>query len=120
MKLKTAIAALVAAPLALAAAEAAPSQAPGSIDLRVGTCNVRYDNKGDDKAGNGWNDRKADLAAFLRRLDMDVFGMQEAHENQVADLGAALPEWTIVDDFDVTTAVAYRSARFDLVKKGVF
>ena len=120
MKLKTAIAALVAAPLALAAAETAPSQAPDSIDLRVGTCNVRYDNKGDDKAGNGWNDRKADLAAFLRRLDMDVFGMQEAHENQVADLGAALPEWTIVNDFDVTTAVAYRSARFDLVKKGVF
>ena len=88
--------------------------------MRAGTCNVRYDNKGDDKAGNGWKDRKGDLFALIRKLDMDVFGMQEVHENQCRDIEAGLPEWVIVDDYDVTTAVAYRKSRFDLVKKGVF
>ena len=90
------------------------------IALRVGTCNVRYDNKGDDKAGNGWEDRKGDLCALIRKLDMDVFGMQEVHENQCRDIVKGLPEWVIVDDYDVTTAAAYRKSRFDLVKKGVF
>ena len=90
------------------------------LAVRVGTCNVRYDNKGDDKAGNGWKDRKGDLCALIRKLDMDVFGMQEVHENQCRDIEAGLPEWVIVDDYDVTTAVAYRKSRFDLVKKGVF
>ena len=42
------------------------------LALRVGTCNVRYDNKGDDKAGNGWKDRKGDLCALIRKLDMDA------------------------------------------------
>ena len=91
-----------------------------TLVLRAGTCNVRYDNKGDDKAGNGWKDRKGDLFALIRKLDMDVFGMQEVHENQCRDIIDGLPEWTIVDDYDVTTAVAYRKSRFDLVKKGVF
>ena len=90
------------------------------LALRVGTCNVRYDNKGDDKAGNGWQDRKGDLMALIRKLDMDVFGMQEVHKNQYADLEGGLAEWVFVDDYDVTTAVAYRRSRFDLVKKGVF
>ena len=91
-----------------------------TVALRVGTCNVRYDNKGDDKAGNGWQDRKGDLISLIRKLDMDVFGMQEVHENQCRDLAAGLAEWTVVDDYCVTTAVAYRRSRFDLVKKGVF
>ena len=88
--------------------------------LRVGTCNVRYDNKGDDKAGNGWQARKDDLVALIRKLDMDVFGMQEVHENQCRDLAAGLAEWAIVDDYGVTTAVAYRKERLALEKKGVF
>ena len=102
----------------LAGCVAPPALQP--LALRVGTCNVRYDNKGDDKAGNGWNDRKADLMALIRKLDMDVFGMQEVHENQCRDLAAGLPEWEVVDDYDVTTAVAYRKSRFALDKKGVF
>ncbi len=31
-----------------------------------------------------------------------------------------LKEWEFVDDYDVSTPVAYRKSRFDLVKKGVF
>ena len=90
------------------------------LALRVGTCNVRYPNPGDNKAGNGWDARKADLMNLLRKLDMDVFGMQEVHEKPYADLCAGLKEWELVDDYEVTTPVAYRKSRFDLVKKGVF
>jgi len=104
---------------ALLAGCSTPS-ADKAIALRVGTCNVRYDNKGDDKAGNGWKVRKGDLMALIRKLDMDVFGMQEVHENQCRDLAAGLTEWEVVDDYDVTTAVAYRKSRLALVKKGVF
>ena len=90
------------------------------LALRVGTCNVRCLSAKDDKAGNGWEARKADLMGLLRRLDMDVFGLQEVHEKPYADLCAGLKEWELVDDYEVTTPVAYRKSRFDLVKKGVF
>ena len=111
--------ALVAAVLAGCCTQNAENCAK-PLALRVGTCNVRYPNPGDDKAGNGWDTRKADLMNLLRKLDMDVFGMQEVHEKPYADLCEGLKEWEIVDDYEVTTPVAYRKSRFDLVKKGVF
>ena len=90
------------------------------LALRVGTCNVRCLSAKDDKAGNGWEARKADLMGLLRRLDMDVFGLQEVHEKPYADLCAGLKDWEVVDDYGITDPVAYRKSRFDLVKKGVF
>lgn len=88
--------------------------------IRVGTCNVRVAAKKDVEAGNGWNDRKDDLIALLRRLDMDVFGLQEVHIRPYRELCEGLKEWELVDDHDVSTPVAYRKSRFDLEKKGVF
>ena len=115
----TLVVALVAAAVAGCCTQNAESCAK-PLALRVGTCNVRCPNAGDDKAGNGWDARKADLMNLLRKLDMDVFGMQEVHEKPYADLCAGLKEWELVDDYEVTTPVAYRKSRFDLVKKGVF
>ena len=88
--------------------------------IRVGTCNVRVAAKKDIEMGNGWNDRKADLIAFLRKLDMDVFGLQEVHSRSYRELCEGLKEWELVDDHGVSTPVAYRKSRFDLEKKGVF
>ena len=88
--------------------------------LRVGTCNVRVWSKKDLAEGNVWDERKDDLIALLRRLDMDVFGFQEVHGRPYRELCAGLKEWELVDDYDVSTPVAYRKSRFDLVKKGVF
>ena len=96
------------------------TQVQQPVALRVGTCNVRYPNAGDNKAGNGWDARKADLLNLVRKLDMDVFGMQEVHEKPFLDICAGLKEWEFVDDYGVTTPVAFRKSRFDLVKKGVF
>ena len=88
--------------------------------VRVGTCNVRFKNAADDKAGNGWDDRKSDLADLIRRLDMDVFGMQEVVGVQCDDLRNALADWEFECDKGATNPVAYRKSRFRLVDKGVF
>ena len=88
--------------------------------FRVGTCNVRVWSKKDLAEGNVWDERRDDLIALLRRLDMDVFGFQEVHGRPYRELCAGLKEWELVDDYDVSTPVAYRKSRFDLVKKGVF
>ena len=90
------------------------------VAIRVGTCNVRVWSKKDLAEGNVWDERKDDLIALLRRLDMDVFGFQEVHGRPYRELCAGLKEWELVDDYDVSTPVAYRKSRFDLVKKGVF
>ena len=111
--------ALVAAALAGCCTQKAENCAK-PLALRVGTCNVRCLSAKDDKAGNGWEARKADLMGLLRRLDMDVFGLQEVHEKPYADLCAGLKDWEVVDDYGITDPVAYRKSRFDLVKKGVF
>ena len=87
--------------------------------FRVGTCNVRVWSKKDLAEGNGWDARKDDLIALLRRLDMDVFGLQEVHGRPYRELCVGLKEWEFVDDYDVSTPVAYHKSRFDLVKKGV-
>ena len=91
-----------------------------SVTMRVGTCNVRCLNRSDDKAGNGWEARKADLMDLIRKLDMDVFGFQEVHEKPYVDLCAGLKEWEIVDDYGITDPIAFRKSRFDLLNKGVF
>ena len=102
------------------AATSAAAPAAVVATIRVGTCNVRVAAKGDVAAGNGWNERKDDLIALLRRLDMDVFGLQEVHARPYRELCKGLKEWELVDDFEVSTPVAYRKDRFDLEKKGVF
>lgn len=90
------------------------------ITLRAGTVNVRYPNKGDDKAGDGWDARKGDLMDLMRRLDMDVVGLQEVHPKPSDDLVAGMSEWEIIRDYGITPQLAYRKSRFDLLDKGTF
>ena len=117
MKLKNM---LVALAVAVVAATSAAAPVTAHVAIRVGTCNVRVWSKKDLAERNVWDERKDDLIALLRRLDMDVFGFQEVHGRPYRELCAGLKEWELVDDYDVSTPVAYRKSRFDLVKKGVF
>ena len=127
MKLKNMLVALAAAVVAGCCGTAKdvsgglghPAETANAV-FRVGTCNVRVWSKKDLAEGNVWDERKDDLIALLRRLDMDVFGFQEVHGRPYRELCAGLKEWELVDDYDVSTPVAYRKSRFDLVKKGVF
>ena len=99
---------------------AATKGSSDAVEIRVGTVNVRYPNPADDKAGNGWKARKDDLMALIRKLDMDVFGLQEVHEKPYVDMCVGLPEWDIIDEYMVTAPIAYRRSRFDLENHGVF
>ena len=62
-----------------------PAETANAV-FRVGTCNVRVWSKKDLAEGNGWDERKDDLIALLRRLDMDVFGLQEVHGRPYREL----------------------------------
>ena len=109
MKLKIMFVAIVVVVPALAvqgngipAFEKTTADAAGTTNtvIRVGTCNVRVVSKKDTEEGNGWNERKGDLIALLRRLDMDVFGFQEIHTRPYRELCEGLKEWKLVDDYE--------------------
>ena len=125
-KMKTMVVALAVVVVAMGcctasvAAPVAAAPVAANVAIRVGTCNVRVWSKKDLAEGNVWDERRDDLIALLRRLDMDVFGFQEVHGRPYRELCAGLKEWELVDDYDVSTPVAYRKSRFDIVKKGVF
>lgn len=55
------------------------------VNLTVGSYNVRYDNEGDRKAGNGWDRRVPVLTSLIASIDYDVFGAQEVLSNQLDD-----------------------------------
>lgn len=93
--------------------------------IRVMTYNIRFDTTGDGI--NEWNLRKDRVAGLIRYHAADLFGVQEALPNQVADLKAALPtfNWYGAGRDDgknkgELSAIFYRSNRFELLDKDTF
>ena len=64
--------------------------------LTVGTYNMRNDNEGDARKGNGWQRRCPVICEQIEWIDFDIFGAQEIKKNQLDDLLAALPEYDYV------------------------
>lgn len=101
-----------------------PGVAQQTADLRVMTYNVRYKNTIDSI--NGWDFRKANVAALIQYHEADVVGMQEANREQVRDLEALLPthNWYGVPRVEGPqgefTPIFYRKDRFDLLDAGSF
>ena len=94
--------------------------------LRVGSYNVRL-SSGDVGTPNAWSERKADLVALVKKLDMDVFGMQEVKPDQAAYFRENLADWEFVGDHrgadrksDEASPVFFRKSRFEALKKGTF
>ena len=94
--------------------------------IRVGSYNIRY-SPGDLGTPNAWDCRKADMVALVRKLDLDVFGMQEVCPDQAEYLREQLPEFAFVGDHreaDRTSGEAspvfYRKSRFEAEKSGTF
>lgn len=59
--------------------------------IRVVSYNIRYDNSGNGL--NAWPFRKEKVAMLLRFNGADIFCVQEALANQIADLAQAFPEF---------------------------
>ena len=97
--------------------------------IRVGTYNIRLSSSGVAKADgeNYWPRRKADMVALVRKMDLDVFGLQEVCPDQAQYLREQLPEFEFVGEHrnaDRVTGeaspVCYRKSRFEELKKGTF
>jgi len=57
-----------------------------SVQIRVGSFNIRIPAAKDIPGGNGWDVRKARVAQAIKDNDFDVFGLQECSLEQQADL----------------------------------
>ncbi len=91
--------------------------------LRVGSYNitVSFD------SSETWQNRKGDLVALIKSLNLDVFGLQEATPDQMRYFVESFPEFAFVGEHresDRTSGeaspVCYRKSRFDVLKSGTF
>ena len=94
--------------------------------LCVGSYNIRL-SRADGGTPNAWSERKDDLIDLVKKLDLDVFGMQEVCPDQAAFLRERLPEYEFVGEHrgpdrvsDEASPVAYRKERFEKVGCGTF
>ena len=64
--------------------------------LYVGSYNIRYQNKWDAEAGNGWEQRKSPLCDQIAFEHPDIFGTQEVLEQQLYDILGLLPGYDYI------------------------
>ena len=93
--------------------------------MRVGTYNVRC-SPADRGTPNAWAERKDDLLAMLRKLDLDAGGLQEVCPDQLAFFREGMPEYEFVGDgrkanrSGEASPVFWRKGRFACLKRGTF
>lgn len=95
----------------------------------VGSYNIRLSGEYSARADgeNRWELRKGDLVALVKKMKLDVFGMQEVCPDQAQYLRENLSEFTFVGDHrgadrksDEASPVFYRKDRFVAEKGGTF
>ena len=94
--------------------------------IRVGSYNIRL-SPGDRGTENDWDLRRDDLVKLVKKLNLDVFGMQEVCPDQAQYLRENLPEFAFVGDHreadrksGEASPVFYLKSRFDAEKSGTF
>lgn len=95
--------------------------------INVATYNIRYENGGDKRDGNGWDLREPVIANMIKFHDFDIFGSQEVLDEQLEDLSASLPEYEHIgvgrNDGKKSGEYApifYKKTKFKLLKEGHF
>ena len=98
--------------------------------IKVASYNIRLsgmNGRADRGTPNAWKERKEDLLSLVRKLDLDVFGLQEVCPDQAKFLKKNLTGYEFVGDHrnaDRTSGeaspVCYRKSRFDALGKGTF
>ena len=99
----------------------------GATEYRLGSYNIRYSNKNDSIAGNGWGQRSPYVASLIRFHDFDIIGTQEGKYHQLQDMLSMMPGY---DDIGVGrddgihagehSAIFYKTDKFDVVDHGDF
>ena len=97
--------------------------------IRAGSYNIRLNSEHVAKVDgeNRWELRKADLVDLVKKMDLDVFGLQEVCPDQAQYLRENLPEYEFVGEHreadrrsGEASPVCYRKSRFEALKKGTF
>lgn len=98
-----------------------------TLDLTLGSYNIRYDNKNDQTNGDGWNQRLPVISSLIQFIDYDIVGCQEVLNNQLEDLTRELPEYAYVgvgrDDGKTEGEYApifYKKDKFSVLDSGEF
>jgi endonuclease/exonuclease/phosphatase family metal-dependent hydrolase len=101
--------------------------ANAAATFNVATYNLRQQNDGDRRAGNGWEQRMPVMAQLIRFHDFDIFGTQEGFKNQLDDLKNSLPGFDYIGvgrddgkDAGEHSAIFYRTDMFKLIDHGDF
>ena len=96
-------------------------------DLVVASYNIRNDNSGDTKRGNGWAQRCPIICDQIEWNDVDIFGAQEVKRNQIDDMLKELEGYAFVGvgrddgkDKGEFSPVFYKKERFKLLDQGTF
>ncbi|MBR6672274.1 MAG: endonuclease/exonuclease/phosphatase family protein [Alistipes sp.] len=96
-------------------------------DLVVASYNIRNDNSGDTKRGNGWAQRCPIICDQIEWNDIDIFGAQEVKRNQIDDMLKELEGYSFVGvgrddgkDKGEFSPVFYKTERFKLLDQGTF
>jgi endonuclease/exonuclease/phosphatase family metal-dependent hydrolase len=91
--------------------------------IRLATYNIRGI-LARDVPVNMWKDRVGLVIPLIQFHDFDVFGVQEANEEQLSDLEKALPGYGIIAENKNnglnTSAIFYKKSKFNFQKSGHF
>lgn len=103
------------------------ASAQTKLALTAGSFNIRYDNDGDRKDGNGWENRLPVIHSMIDFIDYDVVGLQEVLVQQLNDLKGKLTDYDYVgvgrDDGKEKGEFApifYKKDKFTALQSGVF
>ena len=96
-------------------------------ELVVASYNIRNDNSGDAKRGNGWAQRCPIICDQIEWNNVDIFGAQEVKRNQIDDMLRELEGYAFVGvgrddgkDKGEFSPVFYKTDRFKLLDQGTF
>lgn len=62
-------------------------------EFNAASFNIRYDAAADAKQGDGWDERKDDVAQVILKYDFDIVGTQEGNKGQIEDMKQLLPDY---------------------------
>lgn len=99
----------------------------GAEEFRLGSFNIRYSNRNDSVAGNGWGQRAPYVAGLIRFHDFDIIGTQEGKYHQLEDILSMMPGYSYIgigrDDgihAGEHSAIFYKNDKFDVLDHGDF
>lgn len=95
--------------------------------INIATYNLRNDNSGDVKNGNGWQQRLPYICDLIEYHDFDIFGTQEGLHHQLENMKEALPSFDYIGvgrddgkDKGEYSAIFYKKDKFELLDSGNF